>query len=197
MSRALIAGAILTVGLLAGGMLLQGAASNEAGAASGTPRLLEQVMARLQHDYVDTLATDDLFHRAASGFVKELDDPYSVLLTPERYARLREMTSGRYAGIGVEIDVRDGFVTVIAPLAGTPADSAGIRPGDRIVAVDGTPTHGLTLEEVQVVMRGSAGSAVRLGIERGDGAASGKTNRGALPPPDRVVSREGIEPSTY
>jgi carboxyl-terminal processing protease len=167
MSRALIAGAILGAGLIPGGLLIQSGAWREAGAAPGTPRLLEQVMARLSQDYVDTISTDEMYRRAASGLVKEIDDPYSVLLTPERYRRLREVTSGRYAGVGVELDLRDGNVTVIAPLAGTPADSAGIRSGDRIAAVDGKPTHGLTMEEVQQALRGPPGTRVKLTIERG------------------------------
>src|SRR5205814_10177791 len=77
-------------------------------------------------------------------------------------------TSGRYAGVGLELDLRDGFVTVIAPLAGTPADSAGIKTGDHIVAVNGKPTHGLAMEEVQRLLRGANGTAVKLTIERND-----------------------------
>jgi len=161
-----IAGAILGAGLVSGGMLIESGAWREAGASTASIRLLDQVMSRLRQDYVDSISTDDMYRRAASGFVKELDDPYSVLLTPERYRRLRELTSGRYAGIGVEIDLRDGFITVIAPLAGTPADSAGIRPGDRITSIDGKPTHGLTMEEVQAALRGAPGTKVKLGLDR-------------------------------
>src|SRR6185436_3596299 len=107
MSRALIAGALLGAGLVSGGLLIQSGAWREAGASTGSVRLLDQVMARLSSDYVDSLSADEMFRRSAEGFVKELDDPYSVLLTPDRYRRLREMTSGKYAGIGVELDMRD------------------------------------------------------------------------------------------
>jgi carboxyl-terminal processing protease len=172
MSRALIAGAILGAGLISGGLLIQSGAWREASATTreegGSARLLEQVMARLGSDYVDSLSVDELYRRTALGFVKELDDPYSVLLAPDRYRRLLELTSGKFAGIGVELDMRDGFVTVIAPLAGTPADSAGIRPGDRVIAVNGTPTHGLTMEEAQASLRGAPGTRVKLSLERGD-----------------------------
>lgn len=168
MSRALIAGAILGAGVVSGGLLMQSGVWREARAATGSARLLEQVMARVSRDYIDSVSMDELYRRAASGLVRETDDPYSVLLTPERYRRLRETTSGRYAGVGVEIDIREGFVTVIAPLAGTPADSAGILPGDRIVTIDGTPTRGLTMEEVQQALRGPSGTKVRLALERGD-----------------------------
>jgi carboxyl-terminal processing protease len=165
-SRTLIAGAILGAGLVSGGMLIQSGAWREARAASASPRLLEQVMLRLARDYIDTISVDDMYRRAAFGVVKELDDPYSSLLTADQVRRLRESTSGRYAGIGVELDLRDGFVSVIAPLAGMPADSAGIRPGDRIVAVNGKPTHGLAMEEVQQLLRGPIGSTIELGIDR-------------------------------
>src|SRR5437867_682081 len=168
MSRALIAGAIFGAGLISGGLMIQSGAWREAGAASGTPRLLEQVVARVSHDYVDTVSTDELLRDAATGLVKELDDPYSALLTPERFRLLREITSGRYAGVGLELDMRDGFVTVIAPLAGTPADSAGIKPGDVIIAIDDKRTHGLSIEEVQQSMRGRSGTRVRLTLERGN-----------------------------
>lgn len=168
MSRALIAGAILGAGLVSGGLLIQSGAWREAGASTGSVRLLDQVMGRLRTDYVDTISAEEMYRRTAVGFVKELNDPYSVLLSPERYRRLREVTSGQYAGVGVELDLRDGFVTVIAPLAGTPADSAGIEPGDRIVTVNDTPTRGLTMEEVQAILRGASGTRVKLSIERGD-----------------------------
>ena len=170
MSKALIVGAVLSAGLLSGGMLMQSGAWREADASTATPRLYEQVLARIRSAYIDSVSIEDMHRKAAFGLVKELDDAYSALLTAERVSRLRESTTGRYAGIGVEIDMRDGYVTVIAPLAGTPADSAGILPGDRIVSVDGKATHGLTMEEVQQAMRGPLGSKVRLTVERGTGA---------------------------
>ena len=148
---------------------MQSGAWREAGAAGtapASPRLLDEVMSRIGADYIDSLSRDEMLRRSAMGFVKELEDPYSVLLTPERYRQLSETTTGRYPGIGLALDIRDEVVTVIAPLSGTPADSAGIASGDHIVAVDGKPTHGLTMEEVQRQLRGSAGTRVRLTVER-------------------------------
>ena len=177
MSKSLIVGALLSAGLLAGGMLMQSGAWSEAAASTATPRLYEQVLARIRHDFIDSLSIEQMHRKAAFGLVKELDDPYSALLTPDRVSRLREQTTGRYAGIGVEIDIRDGYVTIIAPLSGTPADSAGIQPGDRIVNVDGKATHGLTMEEVQQAMRGPAGSTMKLTVERANGADTSFTLR--------------------
>ena len=149
-------------------MLIQSGAWQEASAATGSPRLLEQVMAHISRDYIDTVAVEDLYRNAAFGFVDELEDPHSSLLSPEAYGRLRESTTGRYAGIGVEIDFRDGFATVIAPIAGTPADSAGIEPGDRIVRVDSFSAVGKSMDEVQQALRGPPGSTVRITLERSE-----------------------------
>jgi len=186
-NRAFVAGAVLAAGLVSGGILIQSGAWREASAATGSARLLDQVMARISQDYIDSVSTDDMYRRAASGFVKEIDDPYSTLLTPDRYRRLRESTSGRYAGVGIELDMRGGFVTVIAPLAGTPADSAGIKPGDRIAAVDGKPIIGMTMEDVQQALRGPTGTKVRLTIERGGGGGGGGTDKPTFTLTRRII----------
>ncbi len=168
MSRTIIAGAVLGVGLIFGGTLIQSGAWHEAHAATASARLLDEVIARVREDFLDTLTTDELQRKAATGLVRELNDAHSALLTADAYHRLEETTSGRYAGIGIEIDLRDGEVTVIAPLAGTPADSAGIQTGDRLVAIDGRSTTGLSMEDVQLALRGAPGTTVRLSIVRGE-----------------------------
>jgi len=165
-NRALIASIVLGAGLVSGGMLIQSGVWQEAAAAPASPRLFEEVMERVRRNFIDSISTDQMLRLAASGVVEEVDERYSLLLTPERLKRLRENASGRSAGIGVEIDIRDGFVTVTAPIAGTPADSAGIEPGDRIINIDGKSTYRLTMEEVDQALRGPSGSKVRLTVER-------------------------------
>lgn len=170
MNRALIASVVLGAGLVSGGMLMQSGVWQEAAASPASPaspRLLEEVMERVRRNYIDTVSADQMLRLAAAGVVEEIDERYSLLLTPERVARLKEGAKGRYAGIGVDVDLRDGFITVVTPIAGTPADSAGIKPGDRILNIDGKSTFRLTMEEVQQLLRGTAGSKVRLTIERG------------------------------
>ena len=98
--------------------------------------------ARIANDFVDSIPDGDLFRKAAEGLVRELHDPHSAYLTPEKLRALNESTTGHYAGIGIQIDVRDGWITIVAPLPGTPAERAGIQPGDRIVAIDGKSTEG-------------------------------------------------------
>ena len=168
MSRALIAGAILGAGLVSGGIFIQGGGAPAAAADPGSPRLFDEVLARVRNDYIDSIPENELYRRAALGLAREIEDPYSQVLSDDALRRLRESATGQYPGIGVELDLRDGFVSVIAPIAGTPADSAGILPGDRIVAVDGASVIGMAMEEVQQKMRGAAGSLMKLTIQRGD-----------------------------
>ena len=96
----------------------------------------------------------------------ELRDPYSTFLPPDRFARLNETTTGNYAGLGIEVDLRDGWLIVVAPLAGGPAERAGIQPGDRIVEIGGRSTKGWTNEEASKVLRGKPGTLVSIKIER-------------------------------
>lgn len=168
MSRALVAGAVLGAGVVSGGVFIQGGPGAHAAQNPGTPRLFEQVVAHVRANFIDSIPVDELYRKAAVGLPREIDDPYSMVLTPDAVRRLRESTTGRYAGVGLELDMRDGFVTVIAPISGTPADSAGIAPGDRIVAVNGTSTTGESMDEVQQLLRGPSGSAVRLSVQSGD-----------------------------
>ena len=94
-------------------------------------RLFDDVMARVRDAYVDSLPPGDLYDRAANGLLRSLDDPYTALLQGADYSDLQENTSGNFSGIGIQIDVRDGWITVVAPLPDTPADRAGFTTGDR------------------------------------------------------------------
>jgi carboxyl-terminal processing protease len=160
-------------------MLIQGVSFGEANAAApnASPRLFEEVIARLRRDYIDSLTVQQMMQLAATGVAREIDEPYSALLDPDRARRLRDNVSGRYAGIGVETDIRDGFVTVIAPIPGSPADSAGVRAGDRILSIDGKATHALMIEEVQQALRGPAGSRITLMLDRDEGPRTVRLTR--------------------
>lgn len=168
MNRGLVAGVILTAALVSGGMLIQSGSWQEAAAAPGTPRLLQQVFSHIQRDYIDTVPVSRMYEMASEGLVRELEDPYTTLLEADEAQRLRENTRGRYPGIGIEVDIRDDFVIIIAPISGSPADSAGLRPGDRILRIDSASTVGMTLDEVLRALRGPPGSTVSLTVERGD-----------------------------
>src|ERR1043165_9531109 len=169
-SRGLFAAAVLGSALVSGGWLvergLSGSGSVVGSGGRERARLLDQVIQRVSRDYVDTLSDSTIYARAAEGLVSELHDPHSVYVSPKLLGSLSERTTGRYVGVGEQIDVRDGWMTVISPLPGGPAHDAGIQTGDRIVEVDGKPMRGLSIDEAQKVLRGEPGSVVRLTIER-------------------------------
>jgi carboxyl-terminal processing protease len=165
-SRGLFAAAVLSSALVSGGWLVERGLSGAGTPGRERAQLLQQVIQHVSRDYVDTLTDSTLYARAAEGLVDELHDPHSTYLSPKLLASLSERTSGRYVGVGAQIDIRDGWMTVISPLPGGPARDAGIQNGDRIVEVDGKPVHGLSLEEAQKTLRGAPGSVVRLTIER-------------------------------
>jgi carboxyl-terminal processing protease len=166
-SRTITVAALLVLSLVAGGWLLErgtrpGALATKAEAA----RLFDQVFTHVYQHYVDSLGALPMYRMAVDGMLYELEDPYTSLLPPEKLGRLTETTSGNYAGVGVQVDVRDGWIVVIAPVRGGPAEHAGIQPGDRIVEVNGKSTRGWTLEEATKSFKGKAGTSVSLRVER-------------------------------
>jgi carboxyl-terminal processing protease len=120
----------------------------------------------VRHFYVDSVPESDLYKKATDGLLSELKDPYSVLLVEEDFKDLTEKTSGNYAGLGIQIDVRDGWITVVAPLPESPAERAGIQTGDQIVEVDGKSTHDWKSEAAVKALRGLPGSQVKILVRR-------------------------------
>jgi carboxyl-terminal processing protease len=171
--RTLTAALLLASALLGGSWLVhRGLASPPSrqplSAAQGR-KLLDAVMRRVKDSWVETVSTEGLYRKAAAGLVEELGDPGSAYLSAERLKRLQESTTGNYHGVGLQLDVREGWIVVTAPRAGSPADRAGIVAGDRIVEVDGQPIKGWTIEEARNVIRGPVGDAVKLIVERNGG----------------------------
>ena len=169
-SRAVIVAAVLGVALVSGGWLMQ-AGYDGAGSHVASAHLFDEVLQRVQNFYVDTVPQPELYRKAVDGLLLELHDPHSVYLPPERLAKLNESTTGRYAGVGIQMDVRDGWITVVTPLPGTPAQRAGILTGDRVVEIEGKPTRSWTSDEAVKALRGAPGSVVHVVIERPGSAA--------------------------
>ncbi|MEH1787213.1 carboxyl-terminal processing protease CtpA [Nostoc sp.] len=107
-------------------------------------------------------------YTAIGKMLKSLDDPFTRFLDPEQYRSLQVNTSGELTGVGLQIALNPetGNLEVVAPIAGSPADKAGIRPRDRILKIEGVSTKNLTLDEAATRMRGPSGSLVTLLIER-------------------------------
>lgn len=119
----------------------------------------------LQDKYIGDVADEQLFYGAVAGMVRAVGDPYTVFADPAETKQFRETIEGSFSGVGIEIGVRGGAVTVIAPLEGSPADVAGVRAGDLIAAVDDEPvTAEMTLDEVVQKIRGEQGSEVKLTV---------------------------------
>ena len=162
---------LIAASFVTGGWLVQRAmrppAHSARLSASEGARLFESVMKRVQKNWVDSISVDEIYRRAAIGVVSELGDPSSSYLPPERLKRLREVTSGSYRGVGLSVDLREGWIVVIQPRLGSPAEHAGIRAGDRLVELNGQSMRGWTVEEARDALRGPLGSQLKLTIQRG------------------------------
>ena len=126
-------------------------------------KLFTDVLEIVTEKYVDEVDTSQLIEKAIQGMVHSLD-PHSSLLAPEAYEDLRIDTKGNFTGIGIHITLRDGFVTVISPIEGTPAFKAGIQAQDRIVKVDDTAVE--DLRQAVNLMRGPKGTPVKVTVLR-------------------------------
>ncbi|MEW6308084.1 MAG: S41 family peptidase [Bacillota bacterium] len=107
-----------------------------------------------------------MFTGALRGALQALGDANTEYLTAEEYADLMTGVAGSFGGLGIYITSKDGYITVVSPIKGTPADRAGLRSGDQIVAVDGVSIKGITSERAIRLLRGTPGTSVRLGIRR-------------------------------
>lgn len=160
-----VIGLVAVVSFFTGGWLLQRGAAAD-GNVYQQARLFDDVLSHVSQFYVDSLSESSLYRKATDGLLAELHDPYSVLLVEDDYKQLTETTTGNYGGLGIQIDVRDGWITVVAPLPDTPAERAGVETGDRIIEVDGKSTEGWNNERAVNSLRGQPGSKVRIKIER-------------------------------
>lgn len=134
----------------------------------GGARLFDQVLGAVATRYVDSLDADVMYDKAVIGLLRELRDPYTTFLAENRLRRLNEQMSGTYTGVGLQMDVRDGWPTVIEPVPDGPSWRAGIIAGDRISKVGGESTKGWTRDEASKALRGPPGSSVKVDVERGD-----------------------------
>jgi len=116
-------------------------------------------------NYVDDIDPDAFVHAGIDGMLKTLD-PYTVYLDEKETDEIDLVTTGKYAGVGITIGLRDGIVTVINPIEGFSAAKQGIQSGDRILEIDGKSVKAMPLENVRLMVRGAPGTTVRMKIER-------------------------------
>ncbi len=153
------------VAVLSGGWLLQQGVAQQ-NTLYQRARLFDEVLQYVSDRYVEKRPSSDLYQMAIQGMLKELGDPHTNFMSAEEYAELRMQTTGEYGGLGIQVGVRDGWVTVIAPLPGTPAERAGIIAGDRIIEVEGKSTKGWTDDQAVKVLRGPKGQPVNIRVAR-------------------------------
>ena len=141
--------------------------TNQEEPVSDQARAFDDALGHVLESFVDKdeLTADDLLNAAVRGLIDDLDDPYSSYTTPELYD-VSFNYSGQFEGIGAEVTLRDDQVLIQSPLDGSPAEAAGLRPGDIILAVDGESIEGLTLLEAVALIRGPKDTTVVLSILR-------------------------------
>jgi len=144
-------------------------------------KVFAQALALIEQNYVEPKTTKQLVYGALNGAVGTLD-PHSSFMTPDEFRELQIETKGKFSGIGIEIALKDGILTVVSPIEGTPAYQAGMKAGDQIVKINGTPTKNITLMEAVKKIRGPKGSKVTLTINR----------EGFKHPKDVVLTRQVI-----
>lgn len=150
-------------------------------------RTLVDVLEFVKENYVEATDTDQLVSGAIKGVVEELDD-FSSYLEPKDYKELKNDTKGEFGGLGIRLQKVDGYITVMTPMPGTPAFKAGIMPQDRILFVDDKDVTDMKLDEAVSLMRGKAGSKVKLTLSRKD--ENGEYQK----IPDVVLKRATIVP---
>ncbi len=131
-------------------------------------RLFNEVLKRVQDTYVDEtgVTPEKLMVGAINGMLASLNDPYTRLIPPQNYEEVREDSVGEFGGLGIVVTMRDEMITIVSPMAGTPAFSVGLLPGDRIIEIDGVSTAGMELNAAVKKMRGRPGTRVVLTIRR-------------------------------
>ena len=143
--------------------------------------VFSKVLHLVEENYVDQIDDQKVVQGAVRGMLRALD-PHSAYMTADVYRELKVDTSGRFDGVGMEVTLRDGLITVIAPIQGSPAEAAGIQPGDQIIRIDGTSTENMDLGKAVNLMRGRRGTKVLLTIRRA----------GVKQPMEIAVTREKI-----
>lgn len=128
-------------------------------------QVFAKVLNLVQKYYVEEVDVKSLVYGGIKGMLNELD-PHTNFLPPDIYKEFESETAGEFGGIGIEITVNDGILTIISPIEDTPAWQAGLKPDDKIVEINGESTKGLSLVEAAQKMKGKKGSKIRLGVMR-------------------------------
>ncbi|MBI3072708.1 MAG: S41 family peptidase [Deltaproteobacteria bacterium] len=159
----------------------------DAAPKNGTPYKKLNIFTKILHyvetNYVEPVDDTKLVYGAIKGMLDTLD-PHTVFMPPDLYKEMKVDTSGEFGGLGIEITTKDGVLTVVAPIDGTPAHRAGVKSGDQILRIDGDSTKTMSLMDAVKKMRGPKGSKVKLTLRR-------KGERGTIQ--ELVIVRDRIK----
>ncbi|MFQ5432257.1 MAG: S41 family peptidase [Nitrospinota bacterium] len=128
-------------------------------------RIFAEVLSMIQNYYVEEKSPKELSEGAIKGLLSTLD-PHSMYMDREMFKSRQEETAGKFGGIGIEITIRDSLLTIVSPIEDTPAADKGLKAGDKIIRIDGTPTKDMTLMNAVKKMRGKVGTDVTITIQR-------------------------------
>ncbi len=177
---------------------IQGLQSSSEGGLNLAP--MQKVLDTLNNRFIATTASSSVpsdkekVWGAIEGLTATYGDPYTVFFPPKEASAFEEEVRGNFEGVGMEIAIKDKVLTVVAPLKGTPAERAGMKPGDQILKIDKLFTAGLTVEEAIKHIRGPRGSIVTLTVKRNGGAEDIKVTRDIIniPTIDTKLRDDGI-----
>ena len=155
--------------ILCAGLLSFGSLNHPLDAQAETPyqelKLFTDVLSIVRQNYVEEVDMQELVYGGIKGMLSVLD-PHSSFMTPDDYREMQVETKGEFGGIGIEISLRDGVLTVVTPIEDTPAFEVGMLPGDRIVLIDDLETSSLGIMDAVKLLRGKAGTKVKIGVMR-------------------------------
>lgn len=165
-------------------------------ASSQLPKgqILQNLWGIIQSDYLHTekIQPDVAAYDAAEALVNSLDDPYSVFYRPQKAQDFNDRINGEVSGIGAQVEEsKDGLITVVTPITGSPAEKAGIKPGDLILSVDGVSLKGLSVEDAVAKIRGPVGTTVKLTISRNGNQFDLSVVRDVVKVPEISISWQG------
>jgi carboxyl-terminal processing protease len=128
-------------------------------------KVFSEILSLIESNYVEPVGSDTMIDGAIKGMVKALD-PHTSYLPPESYKEMQVETTGKFGGLGIEISIRDGVLTVVSPIEETPAFKVGIKSGDKIIKIEDESTLDMTIQDAVSRLRGETGSPVKITIFR-------------------------------
>ncbi|MEX0836997.1 MAG: S41 family peptidase [Gemmatimonadota bacterium] len=152
---------VVALSIAAGGWLLQEGVDRSENLYTRV-RVLQEVVDRVTSSFVEEVDEETLYQSAIDGLIRELDDPHSSFLPARDYEDLRIRTEGEYGGVGLEVVDRDGWVTVVSPIPGSPGARAGLRAGDRFYEIGGVSADTMITDQAVELLRGRPGTEVQV-----------------------------------